>query len=79
MLTLISAFNSPHIHDQFYCQIFHIVQSYWPCMGGIDAKILYETIDINYIVSIKLSVYGPCTLYAVIDVKKPVIGRLIIV
>ncbi len=31
----------PSIHDQIYCQIFHIVQSYWSCMGSIDAKILY--------------------------------------
>ncbi len=28
-------------------------------MGDIDAKILYETIDINCIASIILSMYGP--------------------
>ncbi len=26
------------IHDQFYGQYFNIVQSYWACMGDIDAK-----------------------------------------
>ena len=35
-----SLYKGPHAR-QFYCQFFHIVQSYWSCMGGIDAKILY--------------------------------------
>ncbi len=40
----------PPIHDQFYCQnLLNIVQSYWSCVGDIDAKILYNTIDINNI------------------------------
>ncbi len=32
-------------------------------MGDIDAKILYTTIDINNIVSIKLIVYGLLKLH----------------
>ena len=33
-------------------------QSYWLCMGDIDAKILYYTIDINYIASINWACMG---------------------
>ena len=53
------------IHNQFYCQLFHIALSYWWCMGDIDAKILYKTIDTNYIASIKLNVYGPLKTYGI--------------
>ena len=52
-------FKGP-IHDKFYCHMQHcyFVQSYWSCMGDIDAKMCYNTIDVNNIVSIKLIMYG---------------------
>ena len=59
---LMEGYVKAPIYDQFHCQYMQHCTKKLLCMTDIDANILCKTININYIASIKLIVYGPLYL-----------------